>query len=172
MRKIIIILTLVVLSLPFNSFAQRPGPEVIQQSLNITATATIIDNVSLVTMRDVDLNSPTIVDGKILVSPIQSPYAGLMRVSGRAGAAVRITYLSQETLTETSGTGGIVRANYRISGFETDNQIASVLLDIGEANIRLSRDGFYYLWLGAVIDVSRATPGGYVSEFIIEIVSN
>lgn len=171
MRKWIIILLLTPLIAPMSIWAQN-GPGSQTRTVRMSATATIIDNLGLVTMRDVDLMSPTIIDGKITVSPVTSPYAGLMRIAGRAGSMVRISYLSQETLIETGGSGGIVRANYRISGFENDNQAASVLLDIGEANVRIGKDGFYYIWLGAIIDVERATPGGYVSEFIIEMEAN
>jgi hypothetical protein len=172
MRKLFVIWLIIMLTQCWDAAAQTQPQVVDTRTVRLSATATIIDNLGLITMRDVDLNSPTIIDGTITVSPITSPFAGLMRISGRAGAMVRITYLSQETLLETSGSGGIVRANYRISGFENDNQAASVLLDIGEANVRLSKDGHYYIWLGAVIDVARATPGGYISEFIIEMEAN
>lgn len=172
MRKLFVIGFLVLLGSVQLAWGQEPGKQVDSRSVRVSATATIIDNLGLLTLRDVDLNSPSIIDGTITVSPISSPYAGLMRIAGRAGAMVRITYLSQETLVETGGSGGVVRANYRISGFENDNQAASVLLDIGEANVRLSKDGYFFIWLGAIIDVSRATPGGYISEFIIEMEAN
>lgn len=147
-------------------------PEIFSNQIAIQASATVVDNLSLVTMRDVNLNSPTSVDGFITVNPVTSPFTGLMRINGRPGRQVRITYLSAETLIEEGGSGGVVKANYRISGFESDNQNASVLLDIGEASVRLSKDGTYFLWLGAVIDVTKAKPGVYVSEFIMEIDGN
>lgn len=172
MRKLFVIGILVLLGTVQVAWGQGPGQQVDSRSVRVSATATIIDNLGLLTLRDVDLNAPSIIDGTITVSPITSPYAGLMRIAGRADAMVRITYLSQETLLETGGSGGLVRANYRISGFEKDNQAASILLDIGEANVRLSKDGFYYIWLGAIIDVSRATQGNYISEFIIEMEAN
>lgn len=173
MRKLFVIWFLTLLSSVQLTFGQNEVPQQVHtRMMALSARATIIDNLGLITMRDVDLNSPTIIDGTITVSPISSPYAGLMRITGRAGQMIRITYLSQETLVETGGSGGAVRANYRISGFESDNQAASVLLDIGEANVRIGKDGFYYIWLGAVIDVTRATPGGYISEFIIEMEAN
>lgn len=172
MRTFLTITFLLLLGSSQAAWAQLPTQVVDTRTVQLSATATIINNLGLVTMRDVDLTTPTIIDGIITVSPVASPFAGLMRINGRAGAQIRITYLAQETLIETGGTGGVVRANYRISGFENENQAASVLLDIGEANVRLSSDGYYYLWLGAIIDVARATPGGYVSEFIIEMEAN
>lgn len=142
------------------------------RKLSVSASATIIDNLSLITMRDINLASPTAVENKIFISPITSPFSGLMRINGRPGASIRITYLSTETLLEQKGTGGVVQAVYKISGYESDNQAASILLDIGEANVRLGKDGTYFIWLGANIDITKATPGEYISEFIIEMEAN
>ncbi len=148
------------------------SPRVVTRSASTSVSAEIIDNFSLTTMRDVNLNSPVAVDGVITVNPTNSPYAGMMRINGRPGKQIRITYLAYETLIDDNGTGGVVRANYRISGFETDNQNASVLLDLGEANVRLGPDGTYHIWLGAVLDIREAKPGAYISEFIMEIEGN
>ncbi len=148
------------------------SPRVVTRSASTSVSAEIIDNISLTTMRDVNLNSPVAVDGVITVNPTNSPYAGMMRINGRPGKLIRITYLAYETLIDDNGTGGVVRANYRISGFETDNQNASVLLDLGEANVRLGPDGTYHIWLGAVLDIREAKPGAYISEFIMEIEGN
>lgn len=138
----------------------------------MSASATIIDNLALTTMRDVNLNSPVSTEGFIQVYPISSPNAGLMRISGQPGKAIRITYLAAETLLEDGGSGGIVRANYLISGFDKDNQAASQLLNPGEANVKLGPEGHYYIWLGALLDVSKAKPGAYISEFIMEVEGN
>ncbi len=141
-------------------------------NIRINASATLIDNLSLITIRDVNLNGPSTVDGILTVSPVSSGYAGLMRIDGRPGRQVRITYLAYETLIEEGGSGGIVKANYRISGFESDNQLAGTLLDVGEATVRLGKDGTYFLWLGAVLDLTKASPGSYISEFLIEMEGN
>jgi len=147
-------------------------PGVVKQSISVSATASLMDNITLTTMRDVNLNSPSSLEGYVLVNPNSSPNAGMMRISGRPGKPIRITYLAAETLLEDGGTGGVVKATYRISGFENDNQAASVMLDIGEANVRIGPDGNYYIWLGALLDVTKAKPGSYVSEFIMEIEGN
>lgn len=141
-------------------------------NVSISASASLLDNISLTTMRDVTLNSPNANEGYVLVNPNNSTNAGMMRISGRPGKSIRITYLAAETLLEEGGTGGVVKANYRISGFESDNQMASVLLDIGEANVKIGPEGHYYIWLGALLDVTKAKPGSYVSEFIMEIEGN
>lgn len=145
---------------------------VVKQSISVSASASLLDNITLTTMRDVNLNSPSSVEGYVLVNPNLSPNAGMMRISGRPGKSIRITYLAAETLLEDGGSGGVVKATYRISGFDSDNQAASVILDIGEANVRIGADGNYYIWLGALLDMTKAKPGSYVSEFIMEIEGN
>jgi hypothetical protein len=147
-------------------------PRVVAKSGTTSVSAQVSDIFNLTTMRDVNLNSPVAVDGVITVNPTNSPFAGMMRINGQPGKQIRITYLAFETLIDENGSGGVVRANYRISGFETDNQNASVLLDLGEANVRLGPDGTYHIWLGAVLDIREAKPGAYVSEFIMEIEGN
>lgn len=172
MRGRLIISLLVFVALHIQTVYAQGIQQVHSRKLSVSASATIIDNLSLITMRDINLASPTAVENKILISPITSPFSGLMRINGRPGASIRITYLSTETLLEQKGSGGVVQAVYRISGYESDNQAASVLLDIGEANVRLGKDGTYFIWLGANIDISKATPGEYISEFIIEMEAN
>jgi hypothetical protein len=148
----------------------RPG--VARAVTQVSVGVSLIDKVSVTTMRDMNLNAANAVDNFITITPVTSSLAGLMRLDGIPGRLVRITYLTTETMVEEGGSGGVVRAEYRISGFESDNQGASALLDIGEATIRLSRQGVYFLWLGARLDISRATAGNYISEFIIELDGN
>lgn len=136
----------------------------------VTATATVTDNLQLVTIRDVDLINPPVEGTQLLVSPQNSPYAGLFRISGIPFSPVRITYLVSESLQEANGNGGIVQASYQLSGFQSDNQLQSILYAAtGEVDIRLGQDGLFFIWLGALLDLSNALPGDYFSEFIIEL---
>lgn len=171
MRKIIPLLLLFLATALFAK-AQVPGSGTFKASVKVGATATLVDNLSLITIRDVNLNGPATVDGVLNLGPQQSAFAGCMRINGRPGRLVRITYLSSETLIEEGGSGALINAKYLISGFEADNQAASVLLDIGEATVRIGPNGTYYLWLGAVLDLTKAAPGSYVSEFLIEMEGN
>lgn len=172
MRVKTFISVIIILLLKCASLASAQGAGYYKKNAVIRATATVIDQIDLITIRDVNLNEPKTVDGQLLVSPISSPYAGLMRITGQPGRNVRITYLTSESIIEEGGSGGVVKARYQISGFETDNQAASRLLDVGEAVVRLSSTGTFYLWLGASLDLTGATPGGYISEFLIEMEGN
>lgn len=138
-------------------------------ALSVRATATVTDNLQMLTIRNLDLINPEVVDNLVVVSPITSSFAGMFRINGNPGARVRITFLQNEILKEQNEQLGEVRAQYLVSGAEEDFQFQSTLLDVGEGNIRLSRNGVYYVWLGANLDLSNASPGLYLSEFIIEL---
>lgn len=152
--------------------AQSDESTVLNRSVRVSASASVMNNITLTTIRDISLSTQTAVQGIITLSPVNSPFAGLMRIDGTPNSVVRITYLTTETLLEEGGSGGTVRARYQISGFENDNQMASALLDVGEAAVRLSKEGRYYLWLGATLDVRNSKPGQYVSEFVLEVEAN
>jgi hypothetical protein len=162
---------LLLLNVAFVAQAQD-GIGAFRATTRVGATATLIDNLSLITIRDVNLNGPATVDGILNMAPQTSAYSGLLRINGRPGRLVRITYLSSETLIEESGSGAVINAKYLISGFENDNQSASMMLDIGEATVRIGTNGTYYVWLGAILDLTKAAPGSYVSEFLIEMEGN
>lgn len=169
MRRLLIILILGMLGGNMDVYAQIHG---YSPQVSVRAFAEVISNTSLITIRDVNLNETKIVDGLLSVSPISSPFAGLMRIDGTPNAQIRITYLTSETLIDENGSGGTIKARYRISGFGADNQFASTLLDVGEAIIRVGQSGQFFLWLGADLDLSMAQPGVYTSEFIIELEGN
>jgi hypothetical protein len=137
--------------------------------LSVRATATVTDNLQMLTIRNLDLINPEVIDKKVNVSPILSSFAGMFRISGNPGARVRITFLQNEVLKEENDQVGEVNAQYLISGAEEDTQFQSALLDVGEGNFRLSENGLFFIWLGANLDLSKATPGVYLSEFIIEM---
>lgn len=169
--RALLIFTFLFISVCYHSVAAAQISKY-RETVNIQATANIVRNMSLVTLRDVNVQSGSTIDGKLTIAPTTSPLAGLIKIEGTPNALVRITYLTAETLIDELGSGALIKATYRLSGFQEDNQLASLLLDVGEANVRLSREGRYYLWLGAVLDLTKAGPGNYTSDFIIEIEEN
>ena len=138
-------------------------------TLSVRASATVTDNLQMLTIRSLDLINPLIQDKKIVVSPISSSYAGMFKIIGNPGARVRVTFLQNEILKEQNDQIGEVSAQYFVSGSFEDFQFQSTLLDVGEGNFRLSDKGLFYIWLGANLNLARATPGLYLSEFIIEL---
>ncbi|MDP2042156.1 MAG: hypothetical protein Q8S14_18685 [Algoriphagus sp.] len=138
-------------------------------TLSVRATATVTDNLQMLTIRNLDLISPPILDNKIVVPPITSGFAGMFKIIGNPNGKVRITFLQNEVLKEQNEGMGEVAAQYFVSEAFEDTQFQSTLLQVGEANVVLSDQGMLFLWLGANLDLSQATPGLYLSEFIIEL---
>ncbi|WP_288371037.1 hypothetical protein [uncultured Algoriphagus sp.] len=137
-------------------------------SFSIKATAVVMENLQMITIRDMDLVSPAIVENAITVSPITSTYAGLFKILGSPNARVQINYTPRETLVEQNEGVGLVQAVYSLSAAPEDNQSASFLLTQGNADVTIGPMGEVFIWLGAELDVSQATQGNYVSEFVIE----
>jgi glucan phosphoethanolaminetransferase (alkaline phosphatase superfamily) len=138
-------------------------------TFNVRATATVTDNLNMLTIRNIDLLNPPVMEGLIVVSPITSPYAGMFKIIGSPGSRVRITYLQMESIREANEGIGVVSAEYMLSAAFNDLQFQSALLDVGEGVFPIGPDGELYVWLGANLDLSKATPGVYLSEFIIEL---
>ncbi|EIM78475.1 hypothetical protein A3SI_02923 [Nitritalea halalkaliphila LW7] len=135
----------------------------------IRATATVVDNIDLLTIRDLYISQPPLGDSVVLISPIRSEQAALMLATGLPDAQIRITYILDERLEEREERIGEIGITYLLSFAEEDTQPQSLQLDVGEAILRLSPKGELYFWLGASMDLRRAVPGVYESEFIMEI---
>lgn len=134
------------------------------------ASAAVVDNLQLITIRDINLMAPTISGDIIFVSPTESPHAGQFRIFGSDQSTVRVTYLVKEVIEELSGNGGYIQVDYTLSGYAEDIQFQSILFDgNGEFNIQMNETGEYFLWVGARVVVSQATAGEYISEFTIEL---
>lgn len=139
---------------------------------NVNVSASVLDRIEMINIRDVMLSNQKAIDGFVEISPISSTYAGMLRITGSPNRLVRITYVTQEVLVEEGGNGGFIEALYTLSGYETENQNASRLLENGEAVIQLGPNGTYFIWLGAKLDLNKAKPGSYASDFLIEMDGN
>jgi hypothetical protein len=148
------------------SFGQANGRVT---SLSVRATATVTDNLNMLTIRNIDLVNPPVMQGTLVVSPITSEFAGMFKIMGSPGSRVRITYLQNEVIREYEQGIGEVSAEYILSAAFNDLQFQSALLDVGEGVFPIGPDGELYVWLGANLDLTKATPGVYLSEFIIEL---
>ena len=136
----------------------------------VTTSASVVETLQLITIRDIVLITPTFEENEIFVSPTESPYAGHFRIFGSNQSTVRVTYLQKETIEEIGGNGGFIEVEYVLSGNSEDNQNQSLLLgSTGEFNIQMNQTGEYFLWVGAVILISQGAAGEYLSEFTIEL---
>jgi hypothetical protein len=137
-------------------------------TLIVNATAIVMDNLEMLTIRNIDLIS-VVRSKNIMVHSMKSPFAGLFKITGNPNARIRITFLQRETLVETKEGIGIIKAKYNLSTAFKDLQNQSTLLEIGEANLTLSDKGLLFVFVGANLDLSAALPGKYQSEFTIEL---
>lgn len=167
MRTLILILTLFC-CLAYQA-AQAQVDDTRKANLSVRASATVTDNLQMLTIRNLDLISPVVENDRIIVSPTTSSYAGMFKILGNPRSRVRISFLQTEILKEQREGLGEVAAQYFVSEAFEDTQIQSTPLQRGEGNVRLSERGVLFLWLGANLDLSRARPGLYLSEFILEL---
>jgi hypothetical protein len=167
MRTLILLLSLIC-SLSIQA-ALAQVDDTRKANLSVRASATVTDNLQMLTIRNLDLISPVVVDDKIIVSPTSSGFAGMFKILGNPRSRVRITFLQNEILKEQNEGLGEVAAQYFVSEAFEDTQFQSTPLQLGEGNVRLSEKGVLFLWLGANLDLTNATPGLYLSEFILEL---
>jgi len=104
----------------------------------------------------------------IIVNPISNIDAELFKLQGSPSRTIRINYTLRETIIESYDGIGIVHAVYSMSAAGVDNQFAGFLLTQGTADITIGPQGEAFIWLGAEFDVSQATLGNYLSEFVME----
>lgn len=138
------------------------------QSFSIEVSAVVVENLQLITVRDLDLYSPSIDGVVIIVNPIASTYAGLFKIVGSPNRIIRINYTPRETIIEQNEGVGMVYAVYSMSASEDDNQAASSILTQGTADVSIGPLGEVFIWLGAEFNISQATQGNYQSQFILE----
>lgn len=167
MRTLILLLTLTCCLARHATQAQVDDTR--KANLSVRASATVTDNLQMLTIRNLDLISPVVENDRIIVSPTTSSYAGMFKILGNPRSRVRITFLQTEILKEQREGLGEVAAQYFVSEAFEDTQIQSTPLQLGEGNVRLSERGVLFLWLGANLDLSKARPGLYLSEFILEL---
>jgi hypothetical protein len=122
----------------------------------------------LLTIRDIDLISPSLQGNLIIVDPTTSSFAGQFKISGSPNKTIRINYTIRESPMEQNEGLGILQTVYSMTTAFDDIQAASLLLTQGTADISLGPKGVLFLWLGAVFDISKATQGNYLSQFVLE----
>jgi hypothetical protein len=141
-----------------------------QNSISIRASATVVEatGIELVPMKDMIIDESSAQDGILNISPVTDDKAGKILVKGKSNSSVRLTYLNEMLLVNTEGDGTLV-CRYSVSGYKTDNQRASQILDMVERVVQFNEKGEFYLWLGGRVDLTKAKPGSYNGEFTIQI---
>ena len=141
-----------------------------QNSISISASATVVESagIELITLKDITVDESSAQNGSLDISPLTSDKAGKMLVKGKSNSSIRLSYMNQLALVNTTGDGSIT-FDYIVNGNKEDNQAASQPLDQIERIVQFNDRGEYYLWLGGHVDISNAQPGSYDGEFTIQI---
>lgn len=137
-------------------------------SYTIEVSADVVENLQLITIRDIQLASPSAQGSLIVVDPNSSTYAGQLKILGSPNRTIRINYTARESLIEQDEGIGVVQAVYSMTTAMEDIQTASLLLPQGTAEVSIGPMGEVFIWLGAVFDISQATQGNYLSNFVLE----
>lgn len=139
-------------------------------AVSIKASATVVEKseIELVTMKDLDIDANSAINGIVFVSAQRDSKAALMMVKGKADAAFRVSFSPIVEIPNSVGKGNLL-IRYEMVGCPSDNQTASEPIDAAERTLKFSSAGKFYFWLGGQIDISNARPGKYNGDFTIEI---
>ena len=137
-------------------------------AVSAVVTATTDSEVSMITLRDMNIDAQVTRQGMVEVNPLLDAQAGQMRAEGRPNATVRISFLQQRELTRIGGPETLLFV-YNISGNNLDDQASSEILELDNREFQLNDEGEFYFWIGGQVDIRNAVQGAYDGEFTIEI---
>jgi hypothetical protein len=134
----------------------------------ITASATVVGNVDLITLRDMDFELSSLSPPDLDLNPQSDPRAGEMKIVGTPNSLVRITFERESILRHELG-GSQMYFTSNLSGGPDLIQSKSSLLT-QDNQVRLSDQGTYYLWVGGRLSgIENISPGNYSMELTIEL---
>lgn len=161
-------LNCLLLTMLFMTFDVPGHSQSSEKTRAITVSATILPEIQLMTIRDINMMDVAAEGDALYISPLTDVNAGLMLALGQPDALIRLNYLRRLEMVRSDGPGQLI-INYEVSLFSEDNQRASRLFDSIDEALRFSSEGKLYIWVGGRIDLSSAYPGNYEGEFTIEI---
>jgi len=142
-----------------------------EQSGEIHISATVVDQIEVITLSDIDAGTVLPGQQEKVIDPITDGGAGTLRLEGQANSSVQISYSQQVTMTNLNTTQPLLM-NYMISGSVETNQANSVLFTTNPATVTLNAEGIYYIWIGCRFSLRRLVPGQYDGDFILEVEYN
>ncbi|MGM0573771.1 MAG: hypothetical protein ACQESL_08465 [Bacteroidota bacterium] len=165
-----VFLPLLVLIMLLGGYSPAQGQQ--NNEVTITASATVIGDrgINIVIISDMGiLEARRLQEGnELYINPVFDAEAGIMRAEGEPGEAIRVSFLEEEEVGRRGGDGSLF-FEYEVSGYPSDNQRESELLEEIERELRFNEEGEFYFYVGGRIDMSEAQPGNYDGEFTLEI---
>lgn len=159
-RFVAIMLVSIVPGLP--GFAQSHDAIAISIGLQIDSS------IEIETISNINIGRVRPGDEVVTIDPRVDPGAGLIRLSGRPGGLVRISFVQRRELIRVGG-GGAIQFEYQMSGNFRDEQSASQLVMAENSDLLLSDQGEYFLWIGGTLSLQGIVFGQYEGEFTIEV---
>lgn len=139
-----------------------------QAIATITATATVVGNLDMIVMKDLEFDISTLSPTEIVLNPQTDPRSGEIKIVGNPNGLVRVTNEMESVLQHESGESQLY-FTYNLSGSSSDVQSESTLLTQNN-EIKLSDRGVYYVWIGGQLSgVEDIIPGNYAMDLTIEV---
>ena len=139
-----------------------------QAEATMTVSATVVGNVDLIIIRNMDYELTGLSPRDITLDPQSDSRAGMMKIVGTANSIVRVTY-ERETVLRHEGEASPLYFLYNVSGGPSIVQSESSLLTQNN-QVKLSDQGIYYLWVGGRIsNVENIIAGNYDMELTVEL---
>lgn len=139
-----------------------------KEAVSIRVGLQIDSAIEIETISNINLGRVQPGVGEVYINPKSDPGAGLLKLSGRPDALIRISFADRRELIRVGG-GGALQFLYLLSGSTRDEQTISELLNLENRDLRMSAAGEYYIWVGGTITLEGVVFGQYEGEFTIEI---
>ncbi|MBC8191023.1 MAG: hypothetical protein H8E18_01460, partial [FCB group bacterium] len=140
-------------------------------SRDLNVSATVVDQIEVVTLSDIDAGIVLPGQTEKLISPITDGGAGLLRLEGQANSSIQVSYSKQVTMTNLE-TNQPLLMNYLLSGNTENNQSASMLFTTNPENVSLNAEGIFFIWVGCRFSLKGLVPGQYDGDFLVEVEYN
>ncbi|TVQ64997.1 MAG: hypothetical protein EA360_11040 [Balneolaceae bacterium] len=136
--------------------------------VSISVSATVTSTIELVTIQTMDFTGEELELGVIEINPVLNPNAGRMVARGNPNAEMRINFVRTRELRNAT-TNNVLLLEYLVAGNLIDEQASAEFLGQDDRDLQFNEDGEFYIWVGAVVDLTLAEPGSYEGEFSIEV---
>ncbi len=134
----------------------------------VQATAEVTDFVEMITLADINVGTVQPSQGIVNMDPRLDAGAGIIMLSGRPSASVRITYTPQVEMINAIS-GYTLTVNYNLAGHPHQNQNEATTFTTNPVQVQLGEEGEYYIWIGCLFNLSAVQPGQYDGDFVIEV---
>jgi len=159
---------ILVVSVLAGSIAHAQSPGTNRGVATITASATVLGNVDLVVMKDLEFEIASLSATELIVNPQGNPNSGEIKIVGNPNSLVRVTFERESILRHESSQSQLY-FTYNLSGGLSAVQSQSILLTQNN-QVRLNDQGVYYLWVGGRLSgIENIVPGNYQMDLAIEL---